>query len=114
MAVQVDSTTSGDVTIIALIGEIDGKSAPDAQAQVVAAIPEHGSVVLDMAGVEYMSSAGLRMMLLLYRQAVGKGTRVALAGLEEEIKDTMDATGFLEYFVVADDVPAAQAALEAE
>lgn len=114
MAVEVGSELRGDVRVITLRGEIDGASAPSAQEAAVAALPERGVAVLDMSEVAYMSSAGLRMLLLLYRHAEGKGTRVALAGLGVDLQDVMDATGFLAYFTVADDVDGAVAAIGAE
>ena len=46
------------------------------------------------------------MLLLIYRQAQSRHSEVALVGLTDEIKDTMSATGFLSYFLTADDVPA--------
>jgi anti-sigma B factor antagonist len=66
-----------------------------------------------MQEVAYMSSAGLRMMLLLYRHALGKDSRIALVGLSEEIRDTMSATGFLDFFVVSDTVDSGLALLRA-
>ena len=59
---------------------------------------------IDLGAVTYMSSAGLRMLLLLYRQAATQNGRVALAGLTESIRDTMEITGFLKFFTVAGSV----------
>ena len=101
---EIRSQSADDATVVALSGELDGKTAPAAQQQIVPLIPDHGRIVLDMHQVGYMSSAGLRMMLLLYRQALAKGTKIALAGLSEDIRDTMSATGFLDFFVVSDTV----------
>ena len=101
---EIRSQSADDATVVALSGELDGKTAPAAQQQIVPLIPDGGKLVLDMHQVGYMSSAGLRMMLLLYRQALAKGTKIALAGLSEDIRDTMSATGFLDFFVVSDTV----------
>jgi anti-sigma B factor antagonist len=101
---EISSRSADDATVVILQGELDGKTAPAAQQQIVPLIPAQGRIVLDMHQVGYMSSAGLRMMLLLYRQALAKDTRIALAGLSEEIRDTMSATGFLDFFVVSDNV----------
>ena len=46
----------------------------------------------------YMSSAGLRMLLVIYRTIVGQGGKVVLVGLSEELQDTMALTGFLDFF----------------
>lgn len=100
-----------DLTIVTVAGEIDGKTAPAAQEQIVPLSKDGGKVLLDMSGVTYMSSAGLRLMLLLYRQASAAKATIALAGLSEELRDTMSATGFLGYFKVFDTVEEGRAAL---
>jgi anti-sigma B factor antagonist len=64
-----------------------------------------------MSKVSYMSSAGLRMMLLLYRQATGAQTKLAVVGLSDDLKDTMSATGFLDYFTTGETLEAGLAAL---
>jgi anti-sigma B factor antagonist len=91
-------------TVVVVTGEVDGRTAPQAQEQILPVVQTASSIVLDMAGVTFMSSAGLRMLLLLYRQATAKNVKVVLAGLSAEIKDTMSMTGFLDYFEVADSV----------
>jgi anti-sigma B factor antagonist len=59
-----------------------------------------------------MSSAGLRLMLSLYRQiSAGKG-EIALVGMANELQDTMQATGFLRYFTLHASVDEAVAALQ--
>ena len=64
-----------------------------------------------MTGVAYMSSAGLRMLLSLYRNISGNQGRIVLVGLSVELQDTMSMTGFLGYFTLADSVEAGLQAL---
>lgn len=101
---EIHSRSVEDAIVVEISGELDGKTAPMAQQQIVPLIPADGKVVLDMSDVGFMSSAGLRMMLLLYRHALSKQSRIALVGLSEDISDTMSATGFLDFFVVSDTV----------
>lgn len=108
---EIGSREIGDVRVVSLTGDLDGRSAPAAQEQLLPLIPPDGSVLLDLSGVDYMSSAGLRMMLLVYRHAQSVRSRIALVGLSEDIQDTMSATGFLDFFVLSDDVDAGVAAL---
>ena len=61
-----------------------------------------------------MSSAGLRMLLLIYRQAQQKSGQIALVGLSEEIKDIMSVTGFLSYFTVCETLEDGLKVLEEE
>ena len=96
-------TSSDGITTVRLEGTIDGKNAGATQERVLPLIPSDGKLLLDMSAVTYLSSAGLRMLLLLYRQTQAKRSRIALVGLSEEIRDTMSATGFLDYFITAPD-----------
>ncbi len=109
---DINVTKQNEVTVVQVVGEIDGSTAPVAQEQILPAVQAGGKVLLDMSRLEFMSSAGLRMMLLLHRQATTSGGRVVLVGLSEEIQDTMSATGFLGYFTVVDTLEAGQKALQ--
>ena len=101
----------GDVAVAVVSGEIDSKTAGTAQAELLPLIEKSSKAVLDLTQVTYMSSAGLRMLLLLYRQATAREGKVALVGLSDEIKDTMSMTGFLNFFRVAETLEAAKLAL---
>lgn len=90
--------------VIEVSGDIDSKTAPDAQAQLLEIVKDNTKMVVDMHDVGFMSSAGLRMMLLLYRHATASGGKLALVGLSEQIKDTMSATGFLRFFAVCGNI----------
>ena len=84
------------ITVVDLTGDIDGKTAPQVQEQVLPLLQPGCKVVLNIAGVEYMSSAGLRLMLTTHRQASSNSGKVVLVGVSNEIQETMSATGFLE------------------
>ena len=109
MDVQIENID--DVTVIALAGELDGKTAPVAQNEVLPLAEPGCKLLIDMSKVPYMSSAGLRMMLLIYRQVTASNGQSVLVGLSEEIKDTMEVTGFLDYFEVRDSYEAGLEAL---
>lgn len=108
----VDTKTVDGVTVVTLTGDIDGKTAPDVQQQLLPLIETNDALVLDMNDVNYMSSAGLRVMLLLYRQAASQDSHLALIGLSEEVEDVMSATGFLDFFTVASDIAGGVAKLK--
>jgi anti-sigma B factor antagonist len=93
-----------DVTVIALDGSLDSRTAPQTQQEIEALFPDHGLVLLDLSGTTYMSSAGLRVLLLMYRRAQTGAARLALTGVPEEVHDIMAATGFLDFFTVAGSV----------
>jgi anti-sigma B factor antagonist len=103
---DVSTTTVQNAKVVTLAGEIDGSTAPQAQEQILALTGTGVKVALDMTGVSYMSSAGLRMLLLAYRTINGKGGKIVLVGLSSELKDTMSVTGFLDFFTCTDTLDA--------
>jgi anti-anti-sigma factor len=63
---QVNAALDGDVVRIALVGEIDMSNADTIESDLVDAISNRATaVVLDLAGVRYIDSAGLRVLFLL-------------------------------------------------
>lgn len=102
------------VTIVTPNGAIDGTSAAELQQALLPLIDDGCKIVVDMSGVSYISSIGLRVLLLLYRETVERQGQIALAGLPEMIHDTMQITGFLDFFVAHDSVDAALSAVSRE
>ena len=100
------------ITLVEITGEIDGRTAAQAQAQILPLLEPNCKMLVDMSGVDYMSSAGLRLMLSMHRQAAGNKGQLLLVGLSEEIRDTMAATGFLNFFATQDTVEAGLIALQ--
>jgi len=86
------------VTVATLFGELDGRTAPDVQVELLQLPQPQRKLLLDMSGVSYISSAGLRALLMLYRQMGNGQGKVALVGLSESVRDMMSVTGFLEFF----------------
>ena len=93
---------SDSITILEVHGAIDGSSAPQLRDAITKVCTDGDLLLLDMQGVHFMSSAGLRVMLLLHRQLQQSDGRVVLVGLREPIYDAMEATGFLKYFETAE------------
>lgn len=90
-----------DVCIIELEGDIDANSAPEVSSYVLSNTELEDKILIDLTNVFYMSSAGLRMLLKLHRTADNNEKKLVLIGLSEEIKDTMEVTGFFQFFSVS-------------
>jgi len=108
---NLNTRTENDITVISISGDVDGKSAPTAQEQILPLLKDGCKVTFDMSGVTYMSSAGLRMLLSMRRQVPANG-KIVLVGLPEQVQDTMSITGFLDFFETADTLDEAKAALK--
>jgi len=92
------------ITVLEVSGAIDGSNAPKLREAILDACANGQLLLLNMQQVHFMSSAGLRVMLLLHRQLQQSDGRVVLVGLLDPIYDAMEATGFLKYFETAPDL----------
>jgi anti-sigma B factor antagonist len=101
---RLNRQTRGDLTIIALDGALDSGTAPGAQADLEQLMPSSGTTVLDLSKMPYMSSAGLRVLLLAHRRAQARGTRIVLTGLHPDVREVMSVTGFLDFFETRDSI----------
>lgn len=109
---QISVNTVPQVTAIEMAGDVDANSAPLVQEQVLPLAQPGSRILLDMTKVPYMSSAGLRMLLSLYRQVSSKDGRLVLVGLSDDIRDTMSITGFLDFFTTYETFNSGLAALK--
>lgn len=89
----------GEIQVVELVGNIDSNTAADVTKIVSELVTTNSRLLLDMTHVPYMSSAGLRTLLSLYRQTIAKEGKLVLVGLSEELVDTMSVTGFLDFFI---------------
>lgn len=103
-----------EVTVVEIAEDIDTNTAPLIQEQILPLAQAGIRMILEMTKVRYMSSAGLRMLLSLYRQISAKGGQIILVGLSEDIRDTMSITGFLDFFKTSDTLEQALEALKVQ
>ncbi len=90
---QVDSTI-----VVQAVGAIDGNTAPRLQAPLLEATGQaSGSVRLDLARVTYMSSAGLRVLVLAARTLQKRGERLQLASVPPNILTVLSLAGFTSF-----------------
>jgi len=88
--------TVQQIAVVEMTGDLDESSAPPAQAEILSLALPGCKIVLDMSKVAFMSSAGLRLLLVTYRTIAGRGGKMVLVGLSEHLADTMAITGFLD------------------
>lgn len=111
MDIKINKNSDG-ITVVEMEGDIDASTATQVQASVLGAAEEKSKILMNMTNVPYMSSAGLRMLLSVYRQVTGKEGKLVIVGLSEEIQETMDVTGFLDFFTVCTTVEEGITALQ--
>ena len=90
------------VTRVVLEGSIDGKTAPQIREELSPTLQQTQNLVIDMSQVDYLSSAGLRLLLLLYREITARKGKLFLLRVSPEIRTVMSHTVFLSFFTLAD------------
>ena len=92
---EIEERTEGTAVVVSLNGRLDGMTAPDLEAR-VAAIVERGDVrlVLECGQMGYVSSAGLRVLLVSARKCQQGGGKLAMAALQPECRAVMEMSGF--------------------
>ena len=99
---NLNQQTVGDVAVVEISGRVDSVQAPKLHERVAALMTEgQRAILLDLSKVEYISSAGFRVLLLLARQAGQSGARLALCGLSPKVRQLFDLGGFLDLFPIA-------------
>ena len=109
---EIQTGIQDGVTIITLSGNLDGNTVNEAQEKILPLVASNSLlVVLDLKGCAYISSAGLRLLLMAAKQLSTQDGILVLAGLSDEIKDVMEMTGFNNFFKTFPDAASAVAAV---
>jgi anti-anti-sigma factor len=91
--------TREDIAIIPVSGRIDANSAPDLEHALNNCVNAGSEkLVVDFSGVEYVSSAGLRVLLSVRKRLVPLKGELVLAGLRPFVREVFDMTGFSKIF----------------
>jgi len=90
---QIAESREGATTIAALAGRLDTATAPGTEERLLA-LMEGGTVVADLAGVRYVSSAGLRVLLKAAKQARTRGVGFSVCGLQPAVREVFEISGF--------------------
>ena len=107
-------TSQEDVTIVELIGRLDGRTATQAQEGIMPLIVPNCMLIINMKECDYVSSAGLRVILMIGKKLAAVQGRGVLANLSEEVKDIMEMTGFDHVFKNYDSIDSAIKAVRGE
>ena len=111
---EINTVSQEGITVIKVSGNLDGNAAPAAQDKIMQLISRECCLILDLTECKYISSAGLRVLLMIAKQLQSEGGRWALAGVCDEVKDVMEMTGFSGFFKAYDTVEAASSAIQKE
>ena len=91
---NISETRSGDVIQIKIDGRVDTTTSPQLQNAILQAFQKGSKRVLDFSDVEYVSSAGLRALLIGQKTANSKGGSMTLVNVVDAVLQVFKMSGF--------------------
>ena len=88
---NITKTIENDAAVFSLEGRLDTMTAPELEAEMNQSLGNADSLTLDFSKLEYISSAGLRVLLIMHK-ACTRG--VSLYGETEAVGEILEQTGF--------------------
>ena len=107
---NVEASYSGNTAVASVSGRVDSANAKDFD-QALRDIIDRGStsLVVDCNDLKYMSSAGLRVLLIAIRKTNAAGGGLALCRVPEHIREVLEVSGFVRLTSIHDSAEAAAA-----
>lgn len=91
---QISTRTINDIHIVAIAGNLDSATSPEAQKALDAVVAGARTVALDFTELDYISSAGLRVLLGAAKQLRAAGGALRMFGLNASVREVFEISGF--------------------
>ena len=105
---EIRTKKEASATVVTISGRLDAVTAPEYEKAVNELIfAGEIKLVVDFDGLDYISSAGLRGLLVTAKQLKGKGGQIRCANVKGTVKEVFDISGFGSIFQMDDSVSAA-------
>lgn len=96
---NITKNTDGKILNIALEGRLDTTTAPQLETELKQSIGDNNELILDFAKLEYISSAGLRV-LLAAQKVMNKQGKMVIRNVNDVISEVFEVTGFADILTV--------------
>ena len=96
---NIEKKINGESATLVVSGRLDTQTAPELENELDAVLPGLKELTFDMANLEYVSSAGLRVILKAQKAMNTQGS-MKLTGVNDSIMEVFDITGFLDILTI--------------
>lgn len=96
----ISKNLEGDKLTVAVEGRLDTVTAPDLEAELKSALDGAKELVMDFTKLEYISSAGLRVLLSAFKKMDAKGGKMKVTNINEMVREVLDVTGLMSVLTV--------------
>ena len=91
---KINKTQDGNTLTIAVEGRVDTTTSPDLEQEINQTPNEVTELILDFTNLDYISSAGLRVMLSAHKFMTGKGGDLKITNVNDVVSEVFEITGF--------------------
>jgi anti-anti-sigma factor len=99
---NIQQETHEGVLVLRPVGRLDSASSPELEKVVVEQLDKGVKrLVFDFSELDYISSAGLRVVLMAGKKLRATGGKLGLAGMRDMVREVFEMSGFLALFSVA-------------
>ena len=95
----IEKKINGEAATLIVSGRLDTQTAPELEAELDAVLSGLKELTFDMTNLEYVSSAGLRVILKAQKAMNAQGS-MKLTGVNDSIMEVFDITGFLDILTI--------------
>lgn len=95
----INKISEGEKLTLALTGRLDTNSSPALEVELKQSVGGVKELIFDFSGVEYISSAGLRI-LLAAQKVMNRQGEMKLIGVNEDVMEVFEITGFSDILTI--------------
>ncbi|MBR1741643.1 MAG: STAS domain-containing protein [Lachnospiraceae bacterium] len=89
-----------DKITVRISGEIDGSNVNEVETTLKASSEKSSNLVIDLKELEYISSAGLRVFLIIRKLTESAGHKMILKNVTEDVMEIFTVTGFVNLLTI--------------
>ena len=97
---NVTKKQTGSELLVEIEGDINTTTAPELHADVAENLEGITNLIIDFKKVDYVSSAGLRVLLVMYKTMNGQGGEMVIRNVNSEVMDVFSMTGFDSFLTI--------------
>ena len=97
----IDKTSEGEKLTLTISGRLDTNSSPKLEAELKQSIGGVSALIFDFSGVEYISSAGLHVLLAAQKVMNRQGS-MKLTGVKPDVMEVFEITGFSDILTIGE------------
>jgi anti-sigma B factor antagonist len=111
---NINETKNNDIIIFSLEGRLDSNTSEDFERQLMTKIDDaNNKMIIEFSALDYISSAGLRVLLMAAKRLKIANGSFVLCGLKTHLYEIFEISGFLQILTIVNNLENAQAEVAA-